>query len=77
MEDKTLRIDVTGPCGDLWSYGPADATDTITGPAGQWCRLAVQRITRAGGEPSDVRVCAAVKYVPAPSIHSAKYSRRK
>jgi hypothetical protein len=36
-----------GPNGDLWTYGKPDATDTITGPAGQWCRLAVQRITRA------------------------------
>jgi uncharacterized protein (TIGR03084 family) len=46
-EGHSLRIEVTGPGGDVWSYGPADATDTITGPAGQWCRLAVQRITRA------------------------------
>lgn len=42
----TLRVEVTGPGGALWSYGPSDATDVISGPAGQWCRLAVQRITR-------------------------------
>jgi uncharacterized protein (TIGR03084 family) len=46
-EGHTLRVEVTGPNGDLWTYGKPDATDTITGPAGQWCRLAVQRITRA------------------------------
>jgi uncharacterized protein (TIGR03084 family) len=45
-EGHTLRIDVAGPSGDVWSFGPDDATDRITGPAGQWCRLAVQRITR-------------------------------
>jgi uncharacterized protein (TIGR03084 family) len=45
--DRTLRFDLTGPSGQAWSFGPADATDTITGPAGQWCRLAVQRISRA------------------------------
>ena len=43
-DGHTLRVDLTGPSGDLWSFGPADATDTITGPAGQWCRVAVQRM---------------------------------
>jgi uncharacterized protein (TIGR03084 family) len=46
-EGHTLRVEVTGPSGDIWAFGPEDATDRITGPAGQWCRLAVQRITRA------------------------------
>lgn len=45
-EGRTLRLEVTGPKGEVWGYGPDDATDRITGPAGQWCRLAVQRITR-------------------------------
>jgi hypothetical protein len=43
-EGHSLRFDLTGPSGDAWSFGPADATDTITGPAGQWCRVAVQRM---------------------------------
>ncbi|HEX2038930.1 MAG TPA: maleylpyruvate isomerase family mycothiol-dependent enzyme [Acidimicrobiales bacterium] len=46
-EGHTLRVEVDGPDGGTWAYGPEDATDRITGPAGQWCRLAVQRITRA------------------------------
>jgi uncharacterized protein (TIGR03084 family) len=41
---RTLRVDVTGPSRQLWSYGDRDATDTITGPAGVWCRRGVQRI---------------------------------
>jgi uncharacterized protein (TIGR03084 family) len=41
----TLRIDVTGPNREMWTYGPPDATDVISGPAGIWCRRAVQRIT--------------------------------
>lgn len=45
-EGHTLRVEVTGPSGEAWSFGPDDATDRITGPAGQWCRLAVQRISR-------------------------------
>jgi uncharacterized protein (TIGR03084 family) len=41
--DRTLRFELTGPdC----AFGPADATDVIRGPAGQWCRLAVQRLRR-------------------------------
>jgi uncharacterized protein (TIGR03084 family) len=44
--DHTLRFELTGPAGDTWSFGPDDATDVISGPAGEWCRLAVQRIRR-------------------------------
>lgn len=46
-EGRTLRVELTGPSGEVWDYGPEDATDRVTGPAGQWCRLAVQRISRA------------------------------
>lgn len=46
-EGHTLRFELTGPSGDEWTYGPDDATDRVTGPAAQWCRLAVQRITKA------------------------------
>ena len=43
-ERHTLRFELTGPdC----AFGPADATDVVRGPTGQWCRLAVQRISRA------------------------------
>jgi uncharacterized protein (TIGR03084 family) len=40
---RTLRFELVGP--DL-ALGPADGTDVVRGPTGQWCRLAVQRITR-------------------------------
>ena len=47
--------------GDTWAFGPEDAPDRITGPAGQFCRVFVQRITRADapdlvaeGEGADV-----------------------
>jgi uncharacterized protein (TIGR03084 family) len=45
--DRTLRFELTGPSGEPWTFGPDDATDTVRGPASQWCRLAVQRITLA------------------------------
>jgi uncharacterized protein (TIGR03084 family) len=42
-----LRVEVTSPSGtETWEYGPADAPNRITGPAGQLCRLFAQRITR-------------------------------
>ena len=45
---RTLRLDLVDPDGSDWSFGPADATDRITGPMGEWCRLAVQRVDRTG-----------------------------
>ena len=43
-----LRIELTAPAGDeTWTFGPDDAPDRITGPAGEFCRLFAQRITRA------------------------------
>jgi uncharacterized protein (TIGR03084 family) len=42
-----LRVEVTSPSGDeTWDYGPADAPNRITGPAGELCRLFAQRISR-------------------------------
>jgi len=45
---RTLRFDLVDPEGAEWSFGPLDATDRIEGPMGEWCRLAVQRVDRAG-----------------------------
>jgi uncharacterized protein (TIGR03084 family) len=42
-----LRVEVTSPSGDeTWEYGPADAPNRITGPAGELCRLFAHRISR-------------------------------
>ena len=42
-----LRVEVTSPSGDeIWEYGPADAPNRITGPAGELCRLFAHRISR-------------------------------
>jgi uncharacterized protein (TIGR03084 family) len=45
-EGHTLRFALEGVGGGsgVWAFGADDATDVITGPASQWCRLAVQRI---------------------------------
>lgn len=43
-----IRIELESPSGDeTWEFGPADAPNRITGPASQFCRLFVQRMTRA------------------------------
>jgi uncharacterized protein (TIGR03084 family) len=43
-EGRTLRVELVPPDGDgLWAFGPEDATDYLRGPAGEWCRRAVQR----------------------------------
>lgn len=42
-----VRVELDAPGGDRWAFGPADAGDVITGPAGVFCRLFVKRIARA------------------------------
>ena len=39
-----LRVELELPSGAQWTHGPADAPDRITGPAGEYCRVFVQRI---------------------------------
>ncbi|WP_035840986.1 TIGR03084 family metal-binding protein [Kitasatospora azatica] len=40
---EPVRVELTGPGGELWSWGPEDAADRITGPALDFCLLATQR----------------------------------
>jgi uncharacterized protein (TIGR03084 family) len=46
-----LRVELTLPDGTTWDTGPADAADRITGPAGEYCRVFVQRL-RAADAPN-------------------------
>jgi len=40
-----VRCELTAPDGgSVWSFGPADAESSITGPAGEFCRVAVRRL---------------------------------
>jgi uncharacterized protein (TIGR03084 family) len=50
-----LYVELTLPDGTTWATGPPDATDRITGPAAQYCRIFVQRL-----EPSDAPDLVAV-----------------
>ncbi|HEX6872484.1 MAG TPA: TIGR03084 family metal-binding protein [Micromonosporaceae bacterium] len=38
-----VRLELTAPDGSLWTYGPADASDQLTGPALDFCLLVTQR----------------------------------
>jgi uncharacterized protein (TIGR03084 family) len=44
---EEFRIDLTAPSGDLWSWGPEEAAQTVTGSAYDFCLLVTQRINRA------------------------------
>jgi uncharacterized protein (TIGR03084 family) len=38
-----VRVELTGPDGTTWEYGPADAPNRLTGPALDFCLLVTQR----------------------------------
>jgi uncharacterized protein (TIGR03084 family) len=44
---EEFRVALTAPSGDLWAWGPEDATQTVTGAAYDFCLLATQRVNRA------------------------------
>jgi uncharacterized protein (TIGR03084 family) len=39
-----LRLELAGPSGERWTWGPKDAPDCISGTAGDFCRIVAQRI---------------------------------
>jgi uncharacterized protein (TIGR03084 family) len=44
LEPQPVGCDLTGPNGDVWTFGPADAPSWIVGPAGEFCRVGAQRL---------------------------------
>ena len=36
--------ELTGPTGEVWTFGPADAPSAIRGPAGEFCRVGARRL---------------------------------
>jgi uncharacterized protein (TIGR03084 family) len=41
-----VRVELTAPDGSLWTFGPEDAPERVTGPAADFCRLATRRAHR-------------------------------
>jgi uncharacterized protein (TIGR03084 family) len=44
--DDLFRVELTAPSGGLWTWGPEDATQRVTGTAYDFCLLATQRVHR-------------------------------
>ncbi|MEV4974905.1 TIGR03084 family metal-binding protein [Streptomyces scopuliridis] len=44
---EPFRVELTAPGGGLWTYGPEDAAQRVTGPALDFCLLVTQRAHRA------------------------------
>lgn len=40
---EEFRVDLTGPDGDVWSWGPEGASQSVRGPAYDFCELVTQR----------------------------------
>ena len=57
-----VRVELTGPSGELWTWGPPGAPDRITGPALGFCLLVTQRrhLTDAG---LDIQGAAAAEWM--------------
>ena len=43
VPDTPVRVELSGPSGDTWSWGPAEANDRVKGPAEDFCLVVVQR----------------------------------
>jgi uncharacterized protein (TIGR03084 family) len=41
--DTQMRFEITAPSGTVWEFGPADATERISGPAVDLCQLVTRR----------------------------------
>jgi uncharacterized protein (TIGR03084 family) len=41
--EAPVRVELVGPSGDEWTWGPAGAADRVTGPALDFCLLVTQR----------------------------------
>ncbi|MEV0638777.1 TIGR03084 family metal-binding protein [Streptomyces sp. NPDC050619] len=44
---EEFRVELIGPSGDLWAYGPEHAPQCVTGPAHDFCLLVTRRAHRA------------------------------
>ena len=44
QEPHDVHCVLTGPGGEVWRYGPAEADSSITGAAGAFCRVGAQRL---------------------------------
>jgi uncharacterized protein (TIGR03084 family) len=43
VPDTPIRVELTGPSGDPWTWGPEEADNIVKGPAEDFCLVVVQR----------------------------------
>jgi uncharacterized protein (TIGR03084 family) len=43
VPDTPVRVELTGPSGDMWNWGPEEAKDMVKGPAEDFCLVVLQR----------------------------------
>jgi uncharacterized protein (TIGR03084 family) len=43
VPDTPVRVELTAPDGSLWTWGPEDADNVVSGPALDFCLVATQR----------------------------------
>ena len=67
-----VRVELTGPGGDIWAWGPPDATDRVTGPARDFCLVVTRRrhrddtAIRTSGPAADEWMSIAQAFAGAP-----------
>jgi uncharacterized protein (TIGR03084 family) len=44
---EEFRVELTAPSGAVWTWGPEDAAQRVSGPAYDFCLLVTQRVNRA------------------------------
>jgi uncharacterized protein (TIGR03084 family) len=47
VPDSPVRVEITSPSGELWTWGPEKANDIVKGSAEDFCLVVVQRRTLA------------------------------
>jgi uncharacterized protein (TIGR03084 family) len=45
--DEEPPVSLTAPSGEVWTWGPEGAAESVTGPAQDFCLLVTQRVHRA------------------------------
>jgi uncharacterized protein (TIGR03084 family) len=43
VPEAPIRVELTGPAGEVWAFGPDDAADVVRGPALDFCLVVTQR----------------------------------
>lgn len=61
--------ELSGPEGELWAFGPSEADSVIRGPAGEFCRVAAQRLP-----PAETHLLTVGPHAGAALLHLRTYA---